>query len=434
MTSSTIIIIFLTVIISVLLFVLIRNKVQSKADNKDNTSIVPADNSMVKLSEVSEIVLANSLGQELAFKKPTELTEAKYMEVSVSGAGNVIQHAGQGAGNIYTLKQLGNITGKELYTHPKAISVLHDYGGGNYSSTFWGPNGKIASHEGFKAFDASKALAGVNPALITMVAMQGMAIVSGQYFLKKINDSMRAIAKDVQELKEIHESEKRGTLTYCRKRLMEISQTEYCSDIEVKEIRDIASDAGKILEEYKDRYYAAKRDAEKYWASAWNVESGIKEYNKRLYKMRYLLQVCMVADRIVEEARLTELVVRQKINYKDPAISDVYSRMEDNYHNGFNAHILEEIEEISEYMINKGWGIIYTSALPHRNRHMIHRIEDNINGMKEDVSVLTASVRRAAENNEQAEGVALLLSENEEPRFFVEILNESTHNEEKKLA
>ena len=358
------------------------------------------------------------------------------MEVNISGAGSVLQHAGQGAGNIYTLKQLGNITGKELYTHPQARSMLHEYGGigsGNYSSTFWGSDGKIVAHEGYRAFDASKALAGVSPVMITMVAMQGMAIISGQYFLKQINSSMQALAKDIQELKEIHESEKRGTLTHCRKRLMEISQMQYCSEVDLNEIRSIANDAGKILEEYKERYYAAKRDAEKYWYSSGMVNKAMKEYNNKLYKMRYLLQVCMVADRIVDEARLTEFVVRQRININDPAIKDVYNRMEENYRNGFNAHILEEANEISEYMINKSWGMINDTVMPYRNKDLIYQIEENMKGMHEDIFNLTASVRRIEANRDRTANVAMLLSENEEPRFFVEI-PEDNCEEDKETA
>ena len=142
--------------------------------------------------------------------------------------------------------------------------------------------------------------------------------------------------------------------------------------------------------------------------------------------MRYLLQVCMVADRIIDEARLTEFVVRQRININDPALQDVYTRMEDNYHNGFNAHILGEIEDISKHMINKGWGIINDSTIPYRNTDLIHQIEENMDGMQEDVIDLTASVRRIEENRERLENVALLLSENEEPRLFVEIHDDAT--------
>ena len=434
MSNSTIIIICLIAIICILFIALLRNKDNSKTDNQiSNNALTTTDNLLVHLSDVSEIVLANSLGQELTFKKPSELTDARYMEVSVSGASSAIQHAGQGAGNIYTLKQLGNIAGKELYTHPQARSALHDYGGGSYSSTFWGPDGKIVSHEGYQAFDASKALAGVSPVMITMVAMQGMAIISGQYFLKQINSSMQALAKDIQELKEIHESEKRGTLTHCRKRLMEISQMQYCSEVDLNEIRSIANDAGKILEEYKERYYAAKRDAEKYWYSSGMVNKAMKEYNNKLYKMRYLLQVCMVADRIVDEARLTEFVVRQRININDPAIKDVYNRMEENYRNGFNAHILEEANEISEYMINKSWGMINDTVMPYRNKDLIYQIEENMKGMHEDIFNLTASVRRIEANRDRTANVAMLLSENEEPRFFVEI-PEDNCEEDKETA
>ena len=77
-------------------------------------------------------------------------------------------------------------------------------------------------------------------------------------------------------------------------------------------------------------------------------------------------------------------------------------------------------------MINKGWGIINDSTIPYRNTDLIHQIEENMDGMQEDVIDLTASVRRIEENRERLENVALLLSENEEPRLFVEIHDDAT--------
>ncbi len=423
MANSTILIICLLIVVAVLVAIILRGRNQGNNGNAETneTGMVPSGQSAIKVADVYGIALQNSLGEEIRFNRPNELTEAKYQEVSISGTGKVIQHAGQGAGNIYTLQQLGNIANKELYTSPLKMSQLHDYGGGKYSSVIWGPNGKIAAHEGFEAFDAAKVLSGVNPAMITMVAMQGMAIVSGQYFLKQINSSLQSIGRDIQELKEIHEAEKRGTLTNCRKRLMEISQMEHCSQADINEIRNLANDAGKILEEYKDRFYTAKRNAEKFWFSSGLVDQAMKEYNKRLYKMRYLLQVCMIADRIIDEARLTEFVVRSKMDVNDPSLKDVYRLMEENYRNGFNAHIINDADKISDYMINKAWGIVNDSMLPHRNHKLIHYVKENMEGMQEEIFDLTGSVRRIQENQEKIENVAILLSDKEEPRFFIEV-------------
>lgn len=431
MPNSTILIICLLIIVAVLIAVILRGKRQNYGNEKGNreTGLVPSDASTIKPSEVHKIILQNSLGQELTFNRLNELTEAKYREVSIPGTGNVIQHAGQGAGSIYTLKQLGSLANKELYTSPLKMSQLHDYGGGKFSSVIWGPNGKITAHEGFEAFDAAKVLSGINPVMITMVAMQGMAIVSGQYFLKQINSSLQSIGRDIQELKEIHEAEKRGVLIHCRKRLMEISQMEHCSQVEINEIRNLANDAGKILEEYKDRYYKAKKNAENYWYSSGFVDNAIKEYNDRLSKMRYLLQVCMIADRIIDEARLTEFVVRSKMDVNDPALHDVYRLMEENYKDGFNAHIIEEEAVISDFMINKAWGIVNDSALPHRHYKLIDRVKANMKGMHDDINDLTMSVRRNQRNNEKQENVALLLSETDKPRFFIELESEEAEAE-----
>ena len=200
--------------------------------------------------------------------------------------------------------------------------------------------------------------------------------------------------RDIQELKEMHEAEKRGTLTHCRNRLMEISQKEHCSQADINEIRNLANDVGKILEEYKDRYYTAKKEAEKYWFSHGTVNNAIDEYNRRLHKMRYLLQVCMVADRIIDEARLTEFVVLSKIDVNDPELHDAYRLMEEHYRDGFNAHVIQDADKISDYMINKAWGIVNDSALPYRNHYLIDRVKSNMEGMQKEIVDLTGSVRR----------------------------------------
>lgn len=431
MTNNTILIICLLIVVAVLVGIILRGRNQHNGEDAgtNELGIVPSGQTAIKVADVYGIALQNSLGEEIRFNRPNELTEAKYQEVSISGTGKVVQHAGQGAGNIYTLQQLGNLANTELYTHPRARDFLHVYEDSTYSTVIWGENGKIVTHEGFEAFDATKVLTGVNPALITMVAMQGMAIVSGQYFLKQINSSLQAIGRDIQELKEIHEAEKRGTLTHCRNRLMEIAQKEYCTQVDINEIRSLANDAGKILEEYKDRYYTAKKEAEKYWFSHGTVNKAIDEYNNRLYKMRYLLQVCMVADRIIDEARLTEFVVLSKMDINSPELHDAYRLMEEHYRNGFNAHIIEDADNISDYMINKAWGIVNDSASPYRNIHLIDKVKSNMDGMQEEIFDLTSSVRRIQENREKMENVAILLSDKEEPRFFIELEPEEVDEE-----
>lgn len=433
--SNLVIVGLLLIIIILLIVILMKRPNDSQRTDRNNSDVTKIeekisptlDEKALSLSSVYEIVLQNSLGKELTFSRPAEVSNAKYREVKINGTGNIVQHVGQGAVEIQTLNELSNIAGMELYTSEVPLEDLlknFTYKDGKIASVqFRSADGTgIRSHHGFDVFDSST-VAAIEPVLLTTVAMQGMAIVSGQYYLKQINKSLNKISKDIEELKEIHESNTRGTLRYCRKRLLEITQMRHCSDTDLMEVRDIAGKAGVILEQYRDRYMIALREVDNYEVRSFLIESAINEYNSRIIKMRYLLQVCMVADRIVDEARLAELVIRRKIDVNDPQIEDVFNLMDEHYHNGFNAKIIEESEELVQRVREKGKTIVKGSfAFPSDYSKLLEPINSSADIIKGDIFDLTGCVRRVEEKQSKLEHVGLLLSENgEAPRFFVEI-------------
>lgn len=438
MTSSNMVIIGLLIIIIILLVFILMKRTggnQSRDEGNHGVPTHPADNKLaassnaLQLANIDEIILQNSLGQELTLRKPSELGAAKYMEVDISGAGNIVQHAGQGAVEVMTLNEISSIAGTELYTSKIPLQELLDnytYNDGTISSIqFRSADGTgIRSHQGFEVFDSS-AISGIQPAIITAAAMQGMAIVSGQYYLKQINKSLKAIGKDIEELKEIHESETRGTLRYCRRRLMEITQMQHCSEADIMEIRDLAGKAGEILEQYRDRYETALRKVESDKFEAFMVDSSLKDYNQAVSKMRYLLQICMVADRIVDEARLAEFVTRRKINVNDPALEDVFNLMDEHYHNGFNAMMNEEAEAFSQRIKDKAKTILKRSYASLSAKELLAPVNKNADDIQSDIIDITGCVRRITEQQNKVEYVGLLLSEdNSKPRFFVEVPEE----------
>ena len=196
-----------------------------------------------------------------------------------------------------------------------------------------------------------------------------------------------------------------------------------CSEVDLIEIRDIASKAGRILEQYMDRYQNALREVENYRFESLSVESAINEYNNKIAKMRYLLQICLVADRIVDEARLAEFVIRRKINVNDPQIEDVYNLMDEHYHNGFNARIIDESEELAQMIREKGESIIKGSfVFPSDYNRLREPINNNAAIIEDDILNLTGCVRRIEAKQDKHEHIGLLLGEKgETPRFFVEI-------------
>lgn len=438
MELSTLVIVGLLFIIIVLLLVILIKRPNDNTRSKGNNDtarteeiILPTGNEeALSLSLIDEIVLQNSLGKELTFSRPSEVRNTKYKEVTISGTGNVIQHVGQGAVGIQTMTELSNIAGMELYTSDVSLEELlknFTYKNGKIASVqFRSADGTgIRSHHGFEVFDSST-VAAIEPVLLTTVAMQGMAIVSGQYYLKQINKSLNKISKDIEELKEIHESNTRGTIRYCRNRLQEITQMKHCSEVDLIEIRDIAGKAGRILEQYMDRYENALREVEKYKFESLSVDAAINEYNSKIAKMRYLLQICLVADRIVDEARLAEFVIRRKINVNDPQIEDVFNLMDEHYHNGFNARIIGESEELAHMIREKGESILKESfVFPSDYNKLLEPINSSAAIIEGDILDLAGCVRRIEAKQDKHEHVGLLLGDKGEmPRFFIEISEE----------
>lgn len=49
-----------------------------------------------------------------------------------------------------------------------------------------------------------------NPGMTVNIGMQGMAFVSGQYYLNQINDKLDKLGSKVDEIKELQEAEKKA--------------------------------------------------------------------------------------------------------------------------------------------------------------------------------------------------------------------------------
>lgn len=184
----------------------------------------------------------------------------------------------------------------------------------------------------------------------------------------------------------------------------------------------MANKAGVILEQYKERFEKALMGVRQYSFDSMIVDVALDKYRERLLKARYLLQICMVADRIVDEARLTEYVTRSKMDINDPALSDVYSLMEDNYHNGFNATINKDAIKLKEMITERGRVYLGDTYSSESTDLLLEPINKCAAEIEDDIIDITSSVRRIIDNQKQKERIAILFDKNdaERPRFFVE--------------
>lgn len=431
METTTYIILGLIATIIVLTIALVfkgnKDSDQSTCLNKNNalresnqTGLTLSNNTTIDFANVDELVLNNSLGQEIVFMRPSELSEKIYKEIEISGKGKIMQHAGQGAAPIiqktYTMRQLKDQAKNGLFASTVPKESLHRYNSDKTFSSIVYNGNKIDSHHGFKEVELAS-VAGISPAAVCAIAMQGMAIISGQYYLKHIAINLNSLKRVIEEVKDIHESEARGILTNCRGRLQQIAQMNYCSEVELNEIRSLTNDARKIYEQYKDRYLAAYQQVQDFYFKGLSSESALKTYNEHISNMRYLLQVCMIADRVIDEALLTEFVTRRKININDPALEDIYNQMEKHYYEGFNARLCENYEKYFGNLQLKGERIRDAGMAENAffgteaKEEMLIPISKNLAGLKNDVDRITISTRHENEMIDEDREILMMIDE-----------------------
>lgn len=431
MDTSSIITIALLVVIIVLLFVVIFNKKEKKT-TESSFDIVAEPNSVDNsaLAQVSELVLSNSLGQELTFTKPNELVEKKYVEITpASQAGNMIQRVGSGAmpeiQKAQTLNQLKEVAPNGLFTSQIPKGDLSRYKlDGSFSSVQYSSGG-VKTHKGFTEVDSS-ALQNISPASVANITMQGMAAISGQYYMKQITDSLMRLEGGLDKLQKAHKYEKIGILINARKTLQVITEKGYCDAADLIQIRSLSDKAGEILEEYRLTYNDAYHEVMKYSFKGGLAKSALEDYNDKITELKDVMNICMIADRIVAEAKLAEMVARGKINASDPEIYELSAELERHSLTGFNGEIrhdihgtfsplLEKANAISEKSIE---GFIYSGEEHSKKR--LNAIKDNVKGIKKDIVEMTDSVYGRQEDSGEQELLLMLDDVTGETRVFVE--------------
>lgn len=429
MTTTSIITIALLGIIIVLLLVLVFRKKDTDSSKETGLAVRTDAPDTVGISQVSELVLKNALGQELTFTKPNELTDKKYVEItSGSRAGNVIQHVSGAAmpeiQKAQTLNQLKEMAPNGLFTSQVPKANLSQYKlDGSFSSVQYSSKG-VQTHKGFTEVDSS-ALQNISPASVANITMQGMAAVSGQYYMKQITDSLAKIESGLDKLQKAHKYEKLGILINARKSLQAITEKGYCDAADLIQIRSLSDKSGEVLEEYKLAYSDAYRELMSYSFKGGLAKSALEEYNDKIYELKDVMSICMIADRIVAEAKLAEMVARGKINATDPAIYELSEELERHSLTGFNGEIrhdihgsfsplLEKANAISEKSIE---GTIFGDE-EHRKKRL-NAIKNNVKEIKRDIVVMTDSVYGRREESGEQEMLLMLDDVTGETRVFI---------------
>ena len=261
------------------------------------------------LSKITDFILKNSLGEELHFMRPNELTEVKYQEIMVGEATKIGGHLIQAGIPILertsTLAEIAKKAPNGLFTASVDPSTLSKFADGRTTTMVRDTANNLTKHAGFQSVEN---FSKVNPLLAVNVAMQATAAISGQYYLHQIFDQLDSISFNLEKLIEFHHDEKIGILINARNRLSEIIQRKNVDEIDIKEIRDLHNKIGEVFQEYKIRLDRESKDVAEFKPGALLLGKRVDFYGKKIDEVSFTIKVCFEADRMSMQAKLAEIV------------------------------------------------------------------------------------------------------------------------------
>ena len=383
--------------------------------------------STIKLRDVNELLVENILAEDIVFRRPSLIDEKEYREIVLDRNGMLVQHTGQALvtanQTTYTISQLNKMAPNGLFTGSVPLSDISNYKNGLASSVKYSSKG-VLTHNGFVPLDSSQ-IAHVSPMAITAVTMQGAAIITGQYHLVQLRKALEQNTHEIGELKDLHEKEVIGKLLYCRSRLLEIAKRQTCDSSDITDIRNCAHDAGQILHEYKLRYDDAYKVKEEFYFDGVQSDKAIAEFNRLVNKERYLQQVCLLAERVLVEAKLVEYASRCKMDISDSEIQELYRELADINQNGYTRHIEEGIEKECEHIrkkaskiLEQGYSGLWIMKHLGEPERLMTPINDTIDGFFSDYETIAINNYGQGADQQKKEVLLMIDEETGDTRLF----------------
>lgn len=343
------------VIVMVLVIFLLRYKKENK-NNLVNTGNIEFDginklnksnNKQVEISKVDQLILKNSLGNELVFNRPNELSERKYQEVTLSKNGKLISHVAQaGTPALEKASTIAEIKKKApngiflSTTDPDNLSRFSK--DGSYSTMVHNKKG-VKEHKGFIKKDINELIEGKNMLSAVNAGMQVSAAISGQYYLEEITSQLEEIDSKLEELIDFHHDERLAILKNGKNRLEEIIKKENVDQSDIIEIRSLRNSIREVFEEYRTRLARQVREISQFKSKSLFVEKRVDDYVNEIEKITFNTHVSYEADKLSIQAELAEISVRMKLDYSDPILKDLYLQLKNNIKNSFSINIDENI-------------------------------------------------------------------------------------------
>ena len=369
----------------------------------------------LEVEKIQEILMQDDQGNSLTFTRPLRL-EGKYQEVKAIKReklnGTVTKSFMEVSKKVYSLADLRNVSPKGVFSAVTNPSTLSNLLSGNVTSNIIQNGGAVVNQASSFAF-----LSVFNPMNAVGIGIQAMAIASGQYYLHRIYEQLGKFSENTEKLLLIHDDEKAGVLMRSRKRLRQLAGRQELDEVDLQEIRHIRDECGAIFEEYRLRFEREKDSFLKEDIHGVQVKTRFKQFEDRLSSLSPELEICLEAERMEVQAEMVEIASRNKKNYADSALPELYGELKHHVENSYALKLKNEGETLLEQLKIKGETVIGSAK-------DFGIFAKNKEALLEKASGAIAPIRESI-HNDNSDLAKMLLGKKDEEQEVVLVYDES---------
>ncbi len=322
--------------------------VRDEMGDNDNSGIVD-------LSDATAITIKDTLGHELCLTRQNgEDDSVQYRELVISDAthltSSAVKVAVPVAQQMYSAAALVKAAPNGLFTATVNPGMLSRFAkDGSFTTMIHGPKG-VVSHNGFRAVTG---LSAINPVMAVGVAMQAMAAVSGQYYLKLITARLDSIEAQIDQIASLLTAQNVGVIRHSHIRLILICNHETVDEKDIQEIRSISNDVGQIYETYRELYDKQKQTLSGYNPEGKGAQRLFDSYKKKVAEFYQTTQICALAYQVFMQAKLAEITVTFRLNPADPILNDLRNDALAIYNDPFDRSLVTNPQTAFSWVVGK---------------------------------------------------------------------------------
>lgn len=290
------------------------------------------------LTQFTELILKNTLGNEITFKQPifNISPQKKYKEVSFSKSnqigGVIINTTLPFLQQTQTLSDIEKIAPNGLFTTVADPNTLSKFSDGSFTTMVRDSSGVLLEHKGFTEVTN---LVKANPMIAITAGIQAMAAISGQYYLHQINSQLEAISEQVNKLVDYHNDEKIALLLTSRERLLVISSKKNVDTHDIDEIRFLLKDVRNVYAEYRTRLQRELVALGKFESKALFEKDKIANLIDKMTEVNFTINIIYEAEQLSMQAALAEIAVRMKLGDSPHLIEEQIDQLKAESENSF---------------------------------------------------------------------------------------------------